>query len=236
MPRHARYILPNVPLHIVQRGNNKQACFFEDRDFRVYLRSLETHAVQWRCSVHSYALMTNHVHILITPADALGPGRMMKAVAQNFTEYINRARKRTGSLWEGRFWSGMVGEADYVMRCQRYIELNPVEARMVDSPTAYPWTSYHANAGYRDKGFLVTRPEFQGLGESESTRIQRYREYLSVAPSQEECEAIEHAVKGGFAWGGTSFMRDVEQQFGPRSVRKRGPLRSTGDADSTDET
>src|SRR5215218_1826175 len=101
-----------------------------------------------QCDVHAFVLMPNHLHLLVTPHEAESPASMMKGLAQNYSQYANRRRERTGSLWEGRFWSGIVGEADYVMRCQRYIELNPTRARLVSSPDQYPWSSFASNAGF----------------------------------------------------------------------------------------
>ena len=229
MARHARFILPNVPLHIVQRGNNRQPCFFDEVDHRVYLRALETHAKSYSCAVHAYVLMTNHTHILATPSDREGPARMMKALGQNFTEYINRRRGRTGSLWEGRFWSGMVGDAGYFMRCMRYIELNPVDARMVCRPEDYGWSSYRANAGLAELSWIQPHPDFLHFADDDAARHQSYRAFVSIPPSDEERRAIESAVKGGFAWGGEDFLRMVEAEFGTDAVRKRGRLRPDDD-------
>lgn len=225
MPRHARFILPGVPLHVVQRGNNKQPCFFEPADFRVYLRGLETHSGTYACAVHAYVLMTNHVHILFTPATREAPARMMKALGQNFAEYINRRRGRSGSLWEGRFWSGMVGEADYLLRCQRYIELNPVDAGMVRQPGDYAWSSFRSNAGIAHQAWLQPHREFLEFGRSDAQRHARYRDFVSIPPGENECRAIEAAVKGGFAWGDEGFLRTVEDEFGTTAIRKRGRLR-----------
>jgi putative transposase len=229
MPRHARFVLPRVPLHIVHRANNRQPCFLEDVDFRVYLRSIETHAQASSCDVHAYALMTNHVHILITPAAAHSPGQMMKAIAQNFTQYMNRKRGRSGSLWEGRFWSGMVGEGDYLLRCQRYVELNPLFAGMCFRPEDYPWTSFSVNAGLSPRTFVRPHKGYLWLGNSDEERLQLYRSFMANHPSDREREEIQAAVKGGFAWGGAEFLDTVTQQCGAGAVRRRGRDRKDED-------
>jgi putative transposase len=222
MPRHARFVLPRVPLHIVHRGNNRQKCFWEDVDRRVYLRLLETHAAMTSCDVHSFVFMPNHVHILITPEDADSPARMMKGLAQNYSQYANRRHRRTGSLWEGRFWSGMVGDGDYVMRCQRYIELNPVRAGLVTAPGSYDWSSFRSNVGLaKELEFLTPHPLFLRLSSNEQERRIHYMEFVAMGSPDGELEEIRAAVKGGFPWGDSAFLQRVEDEFGSRAVRGR---------------
>ena len=145
MPRRPRLALPGVPLHLIQRGNNRQACFFAEEDYRFYLERLSEHAGKSGCRVHAYVLMTNHVHLLISADGAEAPGAMMKALGQRYVQYVNRVYRRSGTLWEGRFRSCPIQEKTYLLACQRYIELNPVRAGMVEHPADYPWSSYRAN-------------------------------------------------------------------------------------------
>lgn len=137
MPRRARVCLPRIPLHIIQRGNNRQACFFADEDYRFYLNRLREYAAKTRCRVHAYVLMTNHVHLLLTAEDAQGAGALLKALAQRYVQYVNRIYRRTGTLWEGRFRSCLTQEETYLLACMRYLELNPVRAGMVTHPGEY---------------------------------------------------------------------------------------------------
>lgn len=137
MPRRARLLLPNVPLHVIQRGNNRQACFFADDDYRRYLDWLEEYAGKCGCRVHAYVLMTNHVHLLLSADSAGGVGALMKALGQRYVQYINRTYRRSGTLWEGRFRSCLTQDETYLLACQRYIELNPVRAAMVAHPAEY---------------------------------------------------------------------------------------------------
>ena len=134
MPRRPRVVLPNVPLHLIQRGNNRQACFYADDDYRFYLEWLETYAREAGCAVHAYVLMTNHVHLLLTSSTAGGAGAMMKRLGQRYVQYVNRTYRRSGTLWEGRYRSSLVLEDDYLLACYRYIELNPVRAGIVEHP------------------------------------------------------------------------------------------------------
>jgi len=136
MPRRARISLPEVPLHIIQRGNNRQACFHAEEDYCFYLDCLREYAIKTRCQVHAYVLMTNHVHLLATAAHAQGAGSWMKAVGQRYVQYVNRRYRRSVSLWEGRFRSCLTQEEGYLLACMRYIELNPVRAEMVAHPAS----------------------------------------------------------------------------------------------------
>jgi putative transposase len=143
LPRRARLSLSHVPLHIIQRGNNRQACFFADEDYRFYLHWLAMHADKTGCRVHAYVLMTNHVHLLISTERADAPGALMKGLGQRYVQYVNRSYRRSGTLWEGRFRSCLTQEEDYLLACQRYIELNPCV------PT---WLSIRRNTAGRATG------------------------------------------------------------------------------------
>jgi putative transposase len=148
VPRHARFTLPDVPLHVIQRGNNRQAIFFADEDYRRYLDALHVAAGRSVCAIHAYCLMTNHVHLLLTPATEDGCAVLMKQVGQQHAQYINRTYCRSGTLWEGRFRPAPVQAEEYLLACQRYIERNPVRARMVAQPGDYRWSSYGWHGGH----------------------------------------------------------------------------------------
>lgn len=129
MPRRARLAVAGIPWHVVQRGNNRSACFFRDEDYVYYLNSLVQRARQHECVIHAYVLMTNHTHVLLTPRTKHGASLLMKDVGQRYTQYVNRTYRRTGTLWEGRFHSCLTREDHYVLACYRYIEMNPVRAK-----------------------------------------------------------------------------------------------------------
>src|SRR5258706_826975 len=132
MPRQPRLILPGVALHIIQRGNNRGACFVDESDYRLYLLHLRELAFKLECRVHAYCLMTNHVHLLLTPVSSDACVALMRDLGQRYVQYFNRRHHRTGTLWEGRFRSCVAESASYALACYRYIELNPVRASMVD--------------------------------------------------------------------------------------------------------
>jgi putative transposase len=156
MARQVRLIVPDIALHIVQRGVDREDCFAEDVDRLVYLSLLRELIAQTRCAVHAYCLMTNHVHLLLTPVTEEGPSTLMRKLGQRYVPYFNRRYSRTGTLWEGRFKSCLVESARYVLGCHRYIEQNPVRAGMVASAGAYAWSSYHGNAGLAENELVYS--------------------------------------------------------------------------------
>ena len=131
MPRRARLAIAGIPWHIIQRGNNRCACFYHEEDYDLYLKQLATQAHKFGCLVHAYCLMTNHVHLLITPPEKDSASLLMKNLGQRYVQFINKTYQRSGTLWEGRFKSCLAQEEQYVLACYRYIELNPVRANMV---------------------------------------------------------------------------------------------------------
>src|SRR2546428_2248197 len=170
MPRLSRLIFPGVAVHIIQRGNDRVACFRQDSDYLVYLAHLRQLSEKYECAVHAYCLMTNHVHLLLTPGAAGACTGLMRDLGQRYVQYFNRRHDRTGTLWEGRFHSCVVESAHYVLGCYRYIELNPVRAAMVDHPTGYLWSSYAVNSGMRSDPLVSPHPEFVALSADAKSR------------------------------------------------------------------
>lgn len=221
MPRRARLTLPNIPLHLIQRGNNRQACFFADEDYRVYLDWLAEFAAKTGCRVHAYVLMTNHVHLLLTPAQAEAPAALMKALGQRYVQYVNRVYRRSGTLWEGRFRSCLAQEDTYLLTCQRYIELNPVRADMVSHPAEYRWSSYRANAqGEADK-LVRTHPLYDALGTDAASRQAAYRELFRHQIEPGLVDEIRRATNGNFVLGNDRFGLQVAAALGRRAVPGR---------------
>lgn len=137
MPRRARVTMAAVPHHVVQRGHNREATFFADEDYQAYLHHLSDGALRYGCAVHAYVLMTNHVHLLLTPADEDGLSKLMRYLGSRYVQYVNFVYRRRGTLLEGRFKSSLIDAESYLLRCYRYIELNPVRAEMVKRPEDY---------------------------------------------------------------------------------------------------
>lgn len=219
MPRRARLRLAGLPLHVIQRGNNRTACFFADEDYSLYLHHLKELSREFRCAVHAYVLMTNHVHLLLTPARKDGPSLLMKHLGQRYVQYVNRTYRRSGTLWEGRFRSSIVQEQGYLLRCYRYIELNPVRAGMVRHPREYPWSSYCSNAELRRSRLLTPHQEYLALGRGEEARVAAYRALFRSELDQTEVKEIRLAVNGGFALGNEGFKAEIAGMLGRRVER-----------------
>jgi len=218
MPRRARLSLPNIPLHIIQRGNNRQACFYADEDYRFYLDWLREHADKKGCQIHAYVLMTNHVHLLVSAEQPDAPGALMKALGQRYVQYVNRTYRRSGTLWEGRFRSCLTQEESYLLACQRYIELNPVRAGMVEHPAEYRWSSYRGNAqGEHD---LLLKPHllYQTLGEDAASREAAYRELFRYELEPGLVDEIRRATNGNYALGNAAFAAQVTTVLGRRAA------------------
>lgn len=219
MPRRARLTLPNVPMHIIQRGNNRQACFFADDDYAFYLACLKEYAASTGCLIHAYVLMTNHVHLLVSSSSAQGAGDLMKAVGQRYVPYVNRTYGRSGSLWEGRFRSSLTEDESYLLTCQRYIELNPVRASMVSHPGDYPWSSYRANAHGEASGLVTPHRLYDALGGNLAARQAAYRDLFREALAPGLVDTIRTATNGNFALGNPRFVDDIARALGRRVTR-----------------
>lgn len=175
MPRRPRLITPGIPLHLVHRGNNRRDCFLTARDYRVYLLALEEYSRRYSVSIHAYVLMTNHIHLLVTPENRTGVSRMMQQIGRKYVSYFNDTHERTGTLWEGRFRSTVVLADEHLLACYRYIELNPVRASLVSNPAQYQWSSYRANALGHPSDIIRPRHEWIALGLNRSARSEKYR-------------------------------------------------------------
>lgn len=214
MPRSARLAIPNVPMHILQRGHNRHACFVEANDFGFYLSLLKQFSLEHGCQLHAYVLMTNHFHLLATPERTDSASEMMRSVNQRYVQSINRRLGRTGSLWEGRFRSSLVDSESYLFICHRYIEMNPVRARMVAFPGQYPWSSHRANAEGAPSCLLTAHPLFRDLGRDPAERQKQYRSMFNTPLSLLQLEAVRRAIKSDRPLGGKGFVNRVGRLAG----------------------
>jgi putative transposase len=224
MARRLRYILAGVAVHIIQRGVNRAACFRDQSDYLVYLSHLRELAHKHGCAVHAYCLMTNHVHLLLTPSANDSCTVLMRDIGRRYVPYFNRRYERTGTLWEGRFRSCIVESARYVLACHRYIELNPVRARMVGDPRAYPWSSHAANSGAHDDPSLSLHAEFGALGFDAEERAVAYRALFADELDEPCLTAIRDATNGGYPLVSDVFSNRVLAPLGWKTgPEKRGP-------------
>lgn len=216
MPRRPRLVLPNVPLHVIQRGNNRQACFFAEEDYRIYLDWLSQFADKSGCQIHAYVLMTNHVHLLLSADRPEAPGALMKALGQRYVQYVNRTYRRSGTLWEGRFRSCLTQEDTYLLACQRYIELNPVRAGMAEHPAEYRWSSYRGNAQGEPDALLKPHLLYHALGSDKTSRTAAYRELFRYQLEPGLVDEIRRATNGNYALGSAAFSEQISEALGRR--------------------
>jgi putative transposase len=214
MPRSLRLILPGVAVHIIQRGNNRAACFRADGDYLVYLAHLRQLSEKYDCAVHAYCLMTNHVHLLLTPAADGACTALMRDLGQRYVQYFNRRHERTGTLWEGRFRSCVAESARYVLACHRYIELNAVRAGMVDHPSGYLWSSYAGNSGMRSDPLLTPHTEFEALAADADRRYLVYRRLFDGGLDPALVQGIRDATNAGYPLASDAFKANVLAPLG----------------------
>ena len=224
MPRPLRLIVPGVAVHAIQRGNNRVACFKQDSDYLIYLSNLRQLAEKYDCAVHAYCLMTNHVHLLMTPGAAGACTGLMRDLGQRYVQYFNRRHERTGTLWEGRFKSCLAESAHYVLGCYRYIELNPVRAGMVDHPSAYLWSSHAVNSGMRSDSFVNPHPEFLALASTEPARCAAYRALVEQRLDPTLLHEIRDAANTGYPLASEAYKTTFLSPMGCKTAPgKPGP-------------
>jgi putative transposase len=221
MPRRPRIHLDGVPLHIVQRGHNREPCFFADDDYLCYLHWLDEALKETGCALHAYVLMTNHVHLLLTPMDAKAVPGLLISLGRRYVQYINRTYRRTGTLWDSRYKSSLVHADTYLLTCQRYIELNPVRAAMVNDPADYRWSSYRANGLGEPNPRLTPHALYDALGQREAERQAAYRSLFRAHLDTAAIDDIRLALNQCQPLGNERFLAKIEQMTGIRREAKR---------------
>ncbi|KML16016.1 transposase [Burkholderia sp. LK4] len=228
MARRPRLDLPGIPQHIVQRGNNRLPCFLDDADRQRYMHLLSDALLHTGCLLHAYVLMDNHVHLLMTPPDTGATARLMQKLGRQYVGQFNARHQRSGTLWEGRYKSCLVDSESYVLRCYRYIDLNPVRARMTDDAAAYSWSSAAAHVGLRYDPLLTPHPAEAALGLTTAARGAAYRALLHEALSDDDVLAIRAYLQQQRALGNDAFKAMVEaktQRFAGIRPSHRPPRR-----------
>ncbi|MES9902573.1 MAG: transposase [Sedimenticola sp.] len=205
MPRKPRFFLPNVPVHIIIRGNSRKAVFAETGDYLAYLAWLEEGASTHECQVHAYVLMTNHVHLLVSADNPLNLSKLPQYVGRKYVQFFNHKYGCSGTLWEGRFKASSIDSDHYLLACQRYIELNPVRANMVEKPAEYRWSSYHANAYGKITPLLTPHPLYLALGNNNEQRAQCYRASFKEVLDSSLVGEIVSSVQTGTPLGNDRF-------------------------------
>lgn len=225
MPRPKRICIPGLPHHIVQRGNNRHATFYHDDDYDAYLAFLDEAALQHGLSVHAYALMTNHVHLLLTPSSADGLSLTMQAVGRRYVTYINKTYRRSGTLWEGRFRGAVVDSERYCLCCYRYIDLNPLRAGLVDHAAEYRWSSFQSNGLGQSDRLLTPHALYLQLGETRAERAAGYFALVEQGLDDDTVRQIRFGTRKGLPIGSDRFKADIElhlnRRLGDKGVVRR---------------
>lgn len=231
MPRKPRFHLPGAPVHAVQRGHSRSAVFFADLDYLEYLRCLRQAADNCGCAIHAYVLMTNHVHLLLSPDRADSVGRLFQSIGRHFVRYVNETYQRRGSLWEGRYRCSVIDSQAYFLSCMRYIELNPVRAGIVDHPASYRWSSHGANALGVSNSIVTAHAEYVGLGRSPDERQSAYRGLFETGQAADELALLRCALQTGTPLGNERFKAEIEAalQVKVGYARRGRPRRQSGD-------
>ena len=226
MARKPRLYVEGCAQHLIQRGNNRSACFYTDADYAFYLQKLKDASALNRVRIHAFVLMTNHVHLLASGENKVSIPNMMQTLGRSYVRYMNITYQRTGTLWEGRYKSSLVSTSGYLFTLSRYIELNPVRARMVTLPGDYPWSSYRHNAMGITIGLISEHEEYTNLGKTRAGRIQAYRKLFENQLPNGLIDEIRLCTNKGLVIGNDKFKKEIEATLGRKEIESRTRLRN----------
>ena len=216
MPRKTRIFIPDLPCHVIQRGNNRSACFFCEEDYKYYLNCIAEGLKRYGAKLHAYVLMMNHVHLLITPSHEDSLPRIMQLIGRQYVQYINKTYRRSGTLWEGRYKASIVDTDPYLLTCYRYIELNPVVAGMVSKPEDYIWSSFAGNGLGENDDLITPHENYLSLGGNLDERCDAYRELFNNQISDEDVHLIRKASQRNYPLGNDRFKNEIEKTLNRR--------------------
>ncbi|GAC1406381.1 MAG: transposase [Burkholderiaceae bacterium] len=216
MARLSRLIIPNAPHHVMQRGAARQAVFHDADDFRTFLHYLKDAAKQFKLAIHAYVLMSDHIHLLVSPADLTGLARTMQWIGRHYVPYFNQKYGSIGTIWQGRYKAAVIDSERYFLVCSQYIELNPVRAGVTDQPADYPWSSYRHHVGIAPDPLISEHAVYWALGNTPFAREAAYRHLSDQEMSTEVMAAITDSTLKGWAIGTEEFKSSLEKQANMR--------------------
>ncbi len=188
MSKRSQIFTPDVPVHLVLRSNKSRPCFYASEDYRYFLQRLQNYAHELSCSLHAYVLMSNHVHLLLTPEHEQSIMGLIELLGESYTQYINCTYHENGTILGERFNCYLIHEDEHFLDCQVYIERNPLRANIVSHPGEYPWSSYRTNAHGVNSSLLTPHPLYLLLGNSRMQRMDAYRDLFTASKNTEnEC-------------------------------------------------
>lgn len=211
MARLARLVIPHQAHHIIQRGHDGVPLFLDAEDYTQFLVWLREAARQFQVALHAYVLMPDHLHLLLTPADEAGLGKMMQWVGRHYVPYFNKKYQRSGGLWQGRFRATVLEAARYFIACSVYIESNPQRAGLVADAVDYPWSSYQHHIGLKVDPVINDHPLYWALGNTPFQREAVYRERMQQALPVPELQALTAATLKGWLLGSEAFKADMRK-------------------------
>jgi REP-associated tyrosine transposase len=182
MARRLRTVIPGLSHHVYQRGHNACAIFACDEDYRRFLSQARESMTDHGVDAHAFTLMTNHYHFVLTPETKPALSEAMQDLLSEYTKYFNRKYDRSGTLWNSRFCAKPIEDERYWLNCLRYVEANPVEAKIVATPEHYPWSSYRVHATGEPSGWLVLHHVYLSLGKTPLERQLAYRALWDADP------------------------------------------------------
>ena len=216
MARPLRLTVPGYPHHVILRGNNRQAVVLDDEDRRRLLEGIGEQAGLAKVAIHTYVLMSNHLHLLLTPETADGIPHMMQALGRSYVRAFNRRHGRSGTLWEGRYRSTLIEAERYLLACMAYIDLNPVRAGMVAAPADFAWSSHAHHVGQRNDPLVTPHALYWEMGDTPFARERAYGELVSTRQQAGSHGDLARAVHAGWALGGEAFLDTLATQTSRR--------------------
>ena len=218
MPRRPRFCPAGFPVHVIQRGIDRQICFTSDADMAAYANWLAEGAQKFEVHLHGWVFMTNHVHLLLTPQHDKAVSKLMQFLGRLYVRRFNYNYARSGSLFEDRFKSCLVQDDIYLLTCLLYIELNPVRAGMVTDPGDYPWSSYAAHGFGNNISMLTPHRLYLSLGETKSARLNNYRKLIGESLGADVIAKIRHCTNKGLILGTEKFKQQFEEMTGDSPI------------------
>ena len=209
MPRLARAVIASVPHHITQRGNRRENVFFSDEDYQTYLDWLQHYSQKHRLEVLAYCLMTNHIHLIVVPHTEDSLQEALKPLHMRYAQYINRQKKWQGHFWQGRYFSSPMDER-YMWAAIRYVERNPVRARMVKKAEHYPWSSAAGHCRMKDDDVLSNQAKWRKLAD----QVDDWSTWLAEGDDIDELEVLRRNINKGLPCGTDRFINKLEKIIG----------------------
>lgn len=218
MARQARITISNFPHHVLNRSNNKETIFYEDEDFRFFLRQIKKYKEKYGIKIYHYCLMPNHYHFLIIPSNAESLAKFMHDLILVYAQYVKREYDKVGHIWQERYKNPIIEKENYLIQCGYYIEDNPRRAGLVEDLKDWPWSSYQFYAFGKPDFIVDMDPEYLKLGKTPEERQENYRNYIMGARDEKWIKNIRQGLNQGIL-GSENFIKEMVEKFKIKLVR-----------------